>query len=148
MKYLMTVAAVVLILLNGVRGEAPKQIYTGEWVAISGPVLAELEKDHPVSKDKFARMTAGISVDRTNGDVYMMANNIGICKSVDAGKSFTLVSGKTITGRFETGWGLNIDPMGGRLMCFTIYGSAGYSGDGGKTWIQSKMGHLDYGAVD
>src|SRR5258706_1884273 len=33
-------------------------------------------------------------------------------------------------------------------MCFTIYGSAGYSGDGGKTWLASKTGHLDYGAVD
>lgn len=147
MKQVMMVVA-VLILLSSANGDAPKQIYSGEWAAISGPILAELEKDHPKSKDKFATMTAGISVDRTNGDVYMMANNIGICKSTDAGKTFTLVSGKTITGRFETGWGLNIDPMGGRLMCFTIYGSAGYSGDGGKTWIGSKVSHLDYGAVD
>jgi photosystem II stability/assembly factor-like uncharacterized protein len=130
------------------KAEPAKPVYSGQWVAISDGILSELEKDHPKSKDKFATMTAGIGVDRTNGDVYLMANNIGICKSTDQGKTFTLVSGKTITGRFETGWGLNIDPSGGRLMCFTIYGSAGYSGDGGKTWLQSKMGHLDYGAVD
>jgi hypothetical protein len=130
------------------KAEPAKPLYAGEWVAISDGILAELEKDHPKSKDKFTTMTAGISVDRVSGDVYLMANNIGICKSTDQGKTFTLVSGKAVTGRFETGWGLNIDPAGGRLMCFTIYGSAGYSGDGGQTWQASKTGHLDYGAVD
>jgi hypothetical protein len=130
------------------RAEPPKPRYAGEWATISDGILAELEKDHPKSKDKFTTMTAGISVDRVSGDVYLLANNIGICKSTDQGKRFTLVSGKSVTGRFETGWGLNIDPAGGRLMCFTIYGSAAYSGDGGKTWQTSKTGHLDYGAVD
>jgi hypothetical protein len=130
------------------RAEPPKPLYAGEWVTISDEILAELEKDHPKSKDKFTTMTAGISVDRVSGDVYLLANNIGICKSTDQGKTFALVSGKSVTGRFETGWGLNIDPAGGRLMCFTIYGSAAYSGDGGKTWQTSKTGHLDYGAVD
>jgi photosystem II stability/assembly factor-like uncharacterized protein len=43
---------------------------------------------------------------------------------------------------------LNIDPAGGRLMCYSIYGSSGYSADAGKTWIASKLSHLDYGAVD
>ena len=33
-------------------------------------------------------------------------------------------------------------------MCFSIYGSCAYSGDGGATWLQSKQNHLDYGAVD
>jgi len=128
--------------------EPPKPHYGGEWVTISDGILAELEKDHPKSKDKFTTMTAGVSVDRVSGDVYLLANNIGICKSTDQGKTFTLVSGKSVTGRFETGWGLNVDPGGGRLMCFTIYGSAAYSGDGGTTWQASKTGHLDYGAVD
>jgi len=135
-------------LAGGAKAEPPQPLYKGQWVPISDAILAELEKDHPKSKDKFTAQTAGIAVDRTNGDVYLLANNIGICKSTDQGKTFTLVSGKTITGRFETGWGLNIDPAGGRLMCFTIYGSAGYSPDGGKTWIKSQTGHLDYGAVD
>jgi photosystem II stability/assembly factor-like uncharacterized protein len=130
------------------RAEPPKPLYAGEWVPISDPILVELEKDHPKSKDKFTTMTAGIAVDRTSGDVYLMANNIGICKSTDQGASFTLVSGKSVTGRFETGFGLNLDPAGGRLMCFTIYGSAAYSPDAGRTWLTSKTGHLDYGAVD
>jgi photosystem II stability/assembly factor-like uncharacterized protein len=142
------VAFVVGMFAGSGKAEAPKPIYSGEWITISDALLADLEKDHPKSKDKFATMTAGISVDRTNGDVYLLANNIGICKSTDQGKTFSLVSGKTITGRFETGWGLNIDPAGGRLMCFTIYGSAGYSPDAGKTWQQSKVGHLDFGSVD
>jgi len=142
------VALCVGLFAAGARAEPPKPLYAGEWVTISDGILAELEKDHPKSKDKFATMTAGIAVDRVSGDVYLLANNIGICKSTDQGKTFTLVSGKSVTGRFETGWGLNIDPAGGRLMCFTIYGSAGYSQDGGKTWQTSKTGHLDYGAVD
>ena len=128
--------------------EPPKPLYEGQWVTISDGILAEFAKDHSKPKDKFTTMTAGIGVDRVSGDVYLLANNIGICKSTDQGKTFALVSGKSVTGRFETGWGLNIDPAGGRLMCFTIYGSAAYSGDAGKTWQPSKTGHLDYGAVD
>lgn len=121
---------------------------TGRWVPISDSILAALTQNRAKSNDPYTTMTAGISVDRTSGDVYMLANNIGICKSTDQGSTFSLVSGNTVTGRFETGWGLNIDPSGGRLMCFTIYGSSAYSPDAGKSWIPSKLGHLDYGAVD
>jgi hypothetical protein len=120
----------------------------GQWTVISEPILTELGKTHAESPDIYARKTAGISVDRTNGDVYLLANSIGICKSTDQGRTFSLVSGSAVTGRFETGWGLNIDPNGRRLMCFTIYGSSAYSGDGGKTWSASRVSHLDYGAVD
>ena len=123
-------------------------IQTGRWVVVSDGILAELGKTHPESSDPYAVRTAGISVDRTNGDVYMLANNIGICKSTDQGKTFALVSGNNVSGRFETCGGLNIDPSGRRLMCFSIYGTSAYSGDAGKTWMQSKLGHLDFGAVD
>ncbi|MDR3691284.1 MAG: hypothetical protein P4L46_18030 [Fimbriimonas sp.] len=121
---------------------------SGTWVEISGDILTELAKNHVPSGDPYATATAGISVDRTNGDVYLLANNIGICKSVNQGKTFSLVSGDAVTGRFETGWGLNIDPGGRRLMAFTIYGSSAYSSDGGQTWTRSQLSHLDYGAVD
>jgi photosystem II stability/assembly factor-like uncharacterized protein len=117
-------------------------------VSISDGILTELSKTHQPSSDPYATLTAGVSVDRTNGDVYLLANNIGICKSTDQGKTFALVSGNAVTGRFETGWGLNIDPSGHRLMCFAIYGSSGYSGDSGITWSASKATHLDYGVVD
>jgi photosystem II stability/assembly factor-like uncharacterized protein len=140
------VAALACSLTTSASAASPR--YGGEWVVISDGILAELSKTHPVSNDTFARMTAGVTVDRTNGDVYLMANNIGICKSTDQGQSFYLVSGKTVTGRFEYAAGLDMDPEGGRLMCFSIYGSSGYTGDGGKTWTQSKQSHLDFGAVD
>ncbi len=124
------------------------QSKTADWVVISDNILAELAKTHAKSNDPYAAMTAGISVDRTNGDVYMLANDTGICKSTDQGKTFNLVSGKTVGGRFETGWGLNIDPSGRRLMCFAIYGPSAYSPDAGRSWMPSTMSHLDYGAVD
>ena len=121
---------------------------SGHWVEISHDILSELVKTHVPSGDPYATATAGISVDRTNGDVYLLANNIGICKSVNQGRTFELVSGDAVTGRFETGWGLNIDPKGRRLMAFSIYGSSAYSPDAGKTWTRSQLSHLDYGAVD
>src|SRR5260221_9807628 len=102
-----TFVLVMLILASFCKAEGSP---AGQWVSISDAILADLEKDRPKSNDKYTTMTAGISVDRTNGDVYLLANNVGICKSTDQGKTFTLVSGKSVSGRFETGWGLNIDP--------------------------------------
>lgn len=142
------IAASVCIFVGASEAERSQPLYAGQWVVISDGILTELGKTHPESSDTFARRTAGISVDRTTGDVYLMANNIGICKSTDRGQTFALVSGNAVTGRFETGWGISIDPAGGRLMCFSIYGSCAYSDDAGKTWTKSKTGHLDYGAVD
>ena len=123
-------------------------VQAGQWTVISDAILAELLKTRSAPTDPYATVTAGISVDRTNGDVYMLANNIGICKSTDQGKSFRLISGGSVTGRFETSGGLNIDPNGKRLMCFSIYGSSAYSPNAGKTWQKSTLSHLDYGAVD
>jgi hypothetical protein len=142
------VCITVCVIAGAARSEPAAAKYAGKWEVISDAVLADLGKTHPESKDPFARLTAGVGVDRTTGDVYLMANNIGICKSTDQGRSFTLVSGDAVTGRFETGFGINIDPAGGRLMCFSIYGACAYSGDAGKTWTKSKTNHLDYGAVD
>src|SRR4051794_10644485 len=98
------VALAGLVVAGAIGAEPPKPAYSGSWEVISDAILADLAKDQPRSKDAFTTMTAGIGVDRTNGDVYLLANNIGICKSTDQGKTFTLVSGKAVTGRFETGW--------------------------------------------
>ena len=142
-------AVVLLCLMIGAASTEPtKPAETAQWVIISDSILADLAKTYPPSRDSFATQTAGISIDRTNGDVYLLANNIGICKSTDQGQTFSLVSGSSVTGRFETGFGLNIDPAGGRLMCFSIYGSCAYSPDAGKSWIKSAVNHMDYGAVD
>lgn len=142
------IALGISILTGLARGEAPAPKYAGQWVVISDGILADLGKDNPKPRNEYEKGTAGVGVDRTNGDVYLMANNIGICKSTDQGKTFALVSGKNVTGRFEYGWGINIDPAGKRLMCFSIYGSSARSDDAGMSWTKSTMNHMDYGAVD
>jgi photosystem II stability/assembly factor-like uncharacterized protein len=125
----------------------------GQWVVISDEFTAKLTDEanknrKPDQKPETDQKTAGIVVDRTTGDVYMIANAKGVAKSSDGGKTWELVSGKTINGRCETGFALNMDPAGKRLMCFMIYGVAGRTDDAGKTWEASKKSHLDFGAVD
>ena len=41
-----------------------------------------------------------------------------------------------------------MDPDGRRLFCFMIYGSSAMTLDGGKSWMKSKVSHLDFGWVD
>jgi len=143
-----SIAVALFLIVASVSPNTTLRQKPAKWEAISDGILAELGKSHRESSDPYAVKTAGISVDRTNGDVYLLANNIGICKSSDQGQTFRLVSGDAVSGRFETSGGLNIDPSGGRLMCFSIYGASGFSSDGGKTWSTSTLGHLDFGAVD
>ena len=78
----------------------------------------------------------------------MVIPDQGIWKSSDHGQTFARVDDKKIGGRCETGFALNFDPAGKRLMCFMIYGSSGLTLDGGQTWSASKTSHLDFGAVD
>jgi photosystem II stability/assembly factor-like uncharacterized protein len=133
---------------------ATGQAGKGAWVSVSDAVLAAIPDDGK-GKNAFNSGTAGVVADRTNGEAYMIVNNRGVWKSTDQGATFKPCSPEkrnvppgTITGRCETPFALNMDPNGGRLMCFMIYGSAGRTDDGGKTWTKSKVGHLDFGAVD
>lgn len=112
-----------------------------EWVNISDPVTSQV-------KPGYAGPTAGVVVDRTSGDVFMVVNDQGLWKSSDHGQTFTRVDDKNIGGRCETGWALQSDPGGRRLFCFMIYGSSAFTTDGGKAWSKSKVSHLDFGAVD
>lgn len=121
---------------------APFAVAAAEWVNISDPVTT------PFPKPGTYGPTAGVAVDRVSGEVFMVAADYGLWKSSDRGGSFTRVDEKTIGGRCETGWALNLDPAGRRLFCFMIYGSSALTTDGGKTWAKSKTSHLDYGAVD
>ena len=113
-----------------------------EWVNISDSVTTSFPKPGTYGP------TAGIAVDRVNGDVFMVAADYGIWKSSDHGKTFARVDEKAIGGRCETGWALQLDPAGKRLFCFMIYGSSAYTADSGKTWAKSKVSHLDFGGVD
>jgi hypothetical protein len=112
-----------------------------QWVAISHEVTSKVKAGYPGK-------TAGVAVDTATGDVLMVVPDQGIWKSSDHGKSFERVDGGLVGGRCETGFALDIDPAGKRLMCFMTYGSSAGTADGGKTWNASKITHLDFGAVD
>jgi len=112
-----------------------------EWVNISDSVTSQV-------KPGYAGPTAGVTVDRASGDVFMVVNDQGLWKSSDHGDTFARIDDKNIGGRCETGWALNFDPEGRRLFCFMIYGSSAITTDGGRTWAKSKATHFDFGAVD
>lgn len=113
----------------------------GEWTAISDAVLKQVKPGYPGK-------TAGVTVDPATGDVYMVIPDQGLWKSTDQGETFARIDGGKIGGRCETGFALNTDPAGKRIMGFMIYGSSAATDDSGKTWTASKTSHLDFGAVD
>jgi photosystem II stability/assembly factor-like uncharacterized protein len=117
-----------------------------KWLSVSDGVIAQLQKEG--KKIGWPGLTAGVAADPANGDVYMVVCDNGLWKSSDVGKTFTRVDGGAIGGRCETGFALSFDPAGGRLACFMIYGSAGSSSDGGKSFTAWKTNHLDFGAAD
>jgi len=112
-----------------------------DWVNISDPVTSQV-------KPGYAGPTAGVVVDRANGNVFMVVNDQGLWRSADQGKTFERCDGKTIGGRCETGWALQADPAGKRLACFMIYGDSAITTDSGATWSKFKTSHLDFGGVD
>ena len=102
--------------------------------------------------------TGGVTVDRSNGDVYVVVTGKeifkergqGVWKSTDQGATFARVDGNVIAGRCETGYGLCHDPNGKRLYCFMLDGQSGFTLDAGKTW--EPLGKVnrgwDFAAVD
>lgn len=116
----------------------------GQWVPISEPVTSQVKPAWP-------GLTAGITVDPSTGDVYMIVAGQGIWKSTDRGAKFERVDGGMIGGRCETGAALSVDPeRPGRLACFMLDGKSAKTLDGGKTWIaiNDKSRGFDYVAVD
>lgn len=111
------------------------------WTNISDPVTEQV-------KPGYAGPTAGVVVDRANGEIFMVVNDQGLWRSGDRGATFARCDDKAIGGRCETGWALQADPAGKRLACFMIYGDSASTADGGKTWTKWKTSHLDFGAVD
>lgn len=132
----------VLLAVNLRAGEEEK----GKWLPISDGIMAKLTAEN--KKPGWPGGCAGVTVEPGSGDVYVVVCDQGMWKSTDKGANFERVDGSKIGGRCETGFALDFDPAGKRLMCFMIYGSAGMTTDAGKTWQASKLSHLDFGAVD
>ena len=118
----------------------------GQWVPISDGVIAKLTAEG--KKVGWPGLTGGVACDPASGDAYMVVCDQGLWKSTDKGATFERVDGKKVGGRAETAFGLNMDPKGGRLACFMVYGGCAATPDAGKTWTPMKMSHFDYGAVD
>ncbi|MGA2034960.1 MAG: hypothetical protein ABSG68_22150 [Thermoguttaceae bacterium] len=120
----------------------------GGWIDISAKVIKGLAAEG--KKPGWPGKSAGIAVDRTTGDVFMVIADQGIWRSSDHGESFARVDGGKIGGRCETGFALNIDPKGKRLACFMLDGPSACTLDGGKTW-EPMLGNgrgWDAGSVD
>jgi photosystem II stability/assembly factor-like uncharacterized protein len=139
---LLAILLSVTLAFNSVRAEEEK----GKWISISDGVIAKLTEQK--IKIGYPGLAAGITVDPASGDVYMVICDNGIWKSSDKGATFERADTKQIGGRCETGFALDFDPTGKRLMCYMIYGSSALTLDSGKTWQASKLSHLDFGSTD
>jgi photosystem II stability/assembly factor-like uncharacterized protein len=158
-NYTLTIKAAALLALSTVA-QSPGQNLSGSkqgpavrsaWVPISNGVLQSLADEG--KKPSWPGGTAGVSVDRSNGDVYMVVPDQGVWKSTDRAASFSRVTAggaNGLGGRCETGYALNADPAGGRMACFMLDGSAGMLYAGAKLWrsFQPHGRGWDFGAVD
>jgi photosystem II stability/assembly factor-like uncharacterized protein len=118
------------------------------WVNVSDATLRQLERDG--KKTDWPGDTAGVVVDPSTGDVYMIVAGQGVWKSVDRAKTFERCDGGNVGGRCETAFSLNADPAGRRLACFMLDGKGAWTGDGGRTWRSfTDVGrNWDFAAVD
>jgi hypothetical protein len=134
------------LLLFGMLALAAVDLEKGRWLPISDGILAKLDADR--LKVGYPGATAGVTIDRASGEVFVVVCDQGLWRSADHGATFARVDHQALGGRCETGFALDADPAGRRLMCFMIYGSSALTLDGGGTWAPSKLSHLDFGAVD
>jgi photosystem II stability/assembly factor-like uncharacterized protein len=123
------------------------------WMRAADPAAIDKGQWTPIHEG-----TGGVTVDRTNGDVYLVVTGKeifkekgqGIWKSSDRGSTFSRADGEVVGGRCETGYALCSDPNGKRHFCFMLDGPSGYTLDGGKTWekIAKVNRGWDFAAVD
>ncbi len=141
-------AVALLIPMAAPMGRAADDPADARWVDISTPVVQKLTDAG--EKTAWPGETAGVAVDSSSGDVYMIVTGLGVWKSTDTGKKFTRVDGGLVGGRCETSFALQTDSGGKRLACFMLDGKCAWSGDSGKTWNAfTDVGrNWDYAAVD
>lgn len=118
------------------------------WGSVSDATLQQLEAVG--KKTDWPGETAGVVVDPSTGDVYMIIAGLGIWKSIDHAETFARCDGGKVGGRCETAFSLNFDPAGKRLACFMLDGHGAWTGDQGATWQAfTDVGrNWDYAAVD
>lgn len=120
----------------------------GKWVVISDETIKRLQADGKKVGWPGGGGTAGVAVDRTTGDVYMVLSDNGLWKSKDRGATFERVDSGKVGGRAETGFAIDVDPNGKRIMCSMVYGPSAMILDSGASAVKSGVTHLDCGAVD
>ena len=103
----------------------------GEWVEI--PVAIEGDRCN----------LNGVAVDRNNGDLYIVPMldalykcgcGRGVWKSRDCGATFEKTAGNDTGGGAGSWCSMNMDPNGGRLAIFSMYGAVALTLDGGASW--------------
>ncbi len=139
---LLALALVFCVCAGPLRAADP----LGTWTTISDPVIAQLAAKG--LQPGYPGQTAGVSVDRITGDVYLVICDQGLWRSEDRGAAFQRVDGGAVGGRCEYGFSLDPDPTSSRLMCYMIYGGSALVGDRGKSHAASSASHLDFGATD
>jgi photosystem II stability/assembly factor-like uncharacterized protein len=121
----------------------------GQWVNLSDPIVQKVTEGG--KKQAWPGDTAGVAVDPSSGDVFMIVTGEGVWKSSDHGATFARCDGGLVGGRCETSYSINVDPDGGgHLGFFMLDGKCALTLDGGKTWQAMKdVGrNWDYAAVD
>lgn len=135
LKNLRLMAAIPLILgltTSWCSGQASSSDDPVKWIPISNAIVKQLTDDG--KKIGYPGGTAGVCVDRSNGDVYMIVPDQGVWKSSDRGASFARADGGALGGRCETGFSINPDPAGKRLAAFMLDGAATIMSGSGKIW--------------
>lgn len=137
-----------LIIFTTQKANSAEDKADGSWVDISSSFVQKLTEAG--EKIAWPGETAGVAVDPTSGDVYMIITGQGVWKSTDAGRSFARVDGGKVGGRCETSFALNVDSGGKRLACLMLDGKCAWSGDSGQSWNSfTDVGrNWDYAAVD
>jgi photosystem II stability/assembly factor-like uncharacterized protein len=140
--------AILATVLYSTAGALQAQLTAADWVNISDSVVKPIVDAG--TKIPWPGQTAGVSVDRASGRVYMDVTGIGLYASDDHGEHFARIAADAISGRCEFGYALNADPNGSRIACFMLDGKCGMTLDGGKTWNGfAQVGrNWDFGAVD
>jgi photosystem II stability/assembly factor-like uncharacterized protein len=146
-RTILAIAFAILAFSNRVDAGEPSPD-KGQWVIISDSVLEQITKDG--KKPAWPGATAGIAVERTSGDVFLLISGTGMWRSADQGKTFERIDGGKIGGRCETSYSLDFDPKGKRWACFMLDGAGSMTLDGGKTWenCKDKSRGFDTAAVD